>query len=105
MGFQVVYGALDKIPGAKFEDRAGKQGAKNCWDFLNVALATSALLNWQWSRTAGPQSTEEIAILALSNGLTFTNGLRYVNVGEYKAGLGIIAPSSISLAAYLLQKL
>lgn len=105
MGYQIVYNALNTIPSTKFEDRAGKQGARNCWDYLTAALAASALLNWQWAKTSGPQTTEEIAILVITNVTTFINGMRYLSVGEYKAGLGIVAPSSVSLAAYILQNL
>lgn len=46
---------------------------------------------------------EEIVILVLTNGHIFGNAVRYLQVGEVKAGGAMMAASMVGTAAYLLQ--
>lgn len=84
MGFTDVYPAINSISSLK-EHIVGKMAVRNCWDYTNGYLLMSgtspffhvllssncpmtfalrvALLNWQWSRTGGPRTPEEQAIL------------------------------------------
>ena len=62
-----------------------------------------ALLHYQWSRTLGPATLEEAAVLALTNAHFFVSGSRYLVGGELKAGFALLAASSVGGAAYLLQ--
>lgn len=119
MGFQTVYKSLDKLPIKTTEDKVAKTAALNCWNIVTTLLAASgmndlrtqlrhtdvsvALLNWQWSRTGGPSTYEEIAILISGNIHTFYNGCTYWKAGDSTVGPLVMAPALVSLLAFGLQ--
>lgn len=99
-GFEHIYPSVALIP-AGAQHAWGKQGAVDGWDYMSGSLAVAgqplcqmtfllstdtflALLNWQWSATAGPTTKYEKLMfwtLFASGGLC---GIRYWKVGSYK---------------------
>ena len=64
---------------------------------------TKALLNWQWARTGGPQTREEMAVFWTILGMGLWSGLRYVQVGEFKPlGCLVLAPACSVAALFML---
>lgn len=54
------------------------------WSSIQVTFAPrAALLNWKWSRTGGPRSTEERAMLCILVVSGWIASFRYVQVGSY----------------------
>ncbi|RYO91181.1 hypothetical protein DL766_001212 [Monosporascus sp. MC13-8B] len=91
-GHQHVDKAVDKIPASK-ELALGKATATTAWDMVNGMFATLALLNYQWARTGGPKTVEEVLIVWTTAATGFYVGLRYFKVNSY-AGLGYLATTS-----------
>lgn len=68
-----------------------------------MANSSEALLNWQWARTSGPKTVEEMVMFwtMVVNGVI--DGATYFRVGEYAPlGFAWVAPACSVVAKYLL---
>ncbi len=62
-----------------------------------------ALLNWQWSRSAGPRTTEEKAMLFTLSVAGAIWSARYAQISTYMPLFPLLIAPSCSLAAYVLS--
>ncbi len=70
---------------------------------ITDARAIEALLNWQWARTGGPKTPEEMAVFWAILAAGFWSGFRYVQVGEYKPlPVLVVAPTLSAAAVFML---
>ncbi|EON64726.1 hypothetical protein W97_03959 [Coniosporium apollinis CBS 100218] len=101
-GLTDVHPAINSIPSTP-QHRIGQRGAQNCYNYVNASLLVAALLNWQWARTGGPQTREEMAVFWTILGIGLWSGLRYVQVGEFKPlGCLVLAPACSVAALFML---
>ncbi|KAF2673781.1 hypothetical protein BT63DRAFT_421911 [Microthyrium microscopicum] len=102
-GLDTVHPGLNTMETKTRKGKVAKASAQACFNYINGALLTAALLNWQWARTAGPKTREEIIIFwtLVING--FIDGLTYFRAGEYgPLGFAWVAPGLSVAAKYLL---
>ncbi len=126
MGFESVYPAVNSISSLP-QHLVGQRGAQDGWNYMNASLFVAgacffvlracsqnentpihhptnqnftALLNWQWSRTRGPKTTEEkimLATLSIAGGIS---SFRYVQVGAYMPLFCLLVAPTASLFAW-----
>lgn len=93
MGFDLVLPAIATIS-SPLNSVIAQRGAQNCWNYVNASLLVAALLNWQWSRTLGPKTTEEgimMWTLAIAGAVS---SWRFWQVGAYPPlGCLLVAPA------------
>lgn len=117
MGFDKVYPALRSAP-KNSKHAVGLRGAENCWNYVVASLIIAcgfsvnevevysgadlnlALMNWQYSKTGGPVSREDIGIFWTIIGMHGINGFRYAQVGAYETLLPMWIAPLLSVAAY-----
>jgi len=100
MGYDHVHPAIGSIPSGS-QTAIGKRGAQSAWNYVNASLLVAALLNYQWSRTHGPRTTEEKAMLATLMVAGWINSCRYIQVGAYPPLVCLAVAPACSLLGYL----
>lgn len=115
MGFDLVYPAIAQIPSLP-KNMIGKCGAQVCWNQINASLLVkgktplylvdigthigTVLLNWHWSRTIGPQTTEEKIILWTISVAGAISGYRYWQVSSYPPLICLVVAPTCSLVGW-----
>ncbi|KAF1809143.1 hypothetical protein P152DRAFT_461789 [Eremomyces bilateralis CBS 781.70] len=96
MGLDEIYPQFKAL-----QNPRARRAAHNGWDYINVTMLLSALLNWQWAKKA-PESLEDKGMLAvLAVGGAFM-GFRYGAVGEWRPIVTYWGIPTIAIAATLL---
>jgi len=101
IGIDLVHPVIATISPSR-KNIIGQRAAQVCFDYMNASLLVAALLNWHWSRTLGPKTTEEKAMLWTLSVAGAVSSWKFWQVGAYPPlGCMLIAPSCSLLGWWL----